>query len=58
MKNPHIETISAVDEVLSILREKWMSEKDNKKKDALFKKIDGVLDERFRLMVLRDNHAS
>jgi hypothetical protein len=48
------EVIPAVDEVLSLLREKWMGEKNDKKKAELFKKIDSVLDERFRLMKLRD----
>jgi hypothetical protein len=50
-----IEAIEAVDEVLCLLREKWMNEKDNKKKAQLFKKIDPVLDERLRLMKLRDS---
>jgi hypothetical protein len=47
--------IEAVDEVLGLLREKWMNEKDDKKKVELFKKIESVLDERLRLMKLRDN---
>jgi hypothetical protein len=47
--------IEAVDEVLSLLREKWMNEKDDKKKVKLSKKIDSVLDERLRLMKLRDS---
>jgi|694.fasta_scaffold14164_14 hypothetical protein len=47
--------IEAVDEVLSLLREKWMNEKDDKKKVELSKKIDSVLDERLRLMKLRDS---
>lgn len=53
-KKTQPEVIQAVDEVLSLLREKWMGEKDDKKKAELFKKIDSVLDERFRLMKLRD----
>jgi hypothetical protein len=55
MKNKQPEVIQAVDEVLSLLREKWMNEKDDKQKAKLFKKIESVLDERFRLMKLRDN---
>jgi hypothetical protein len=47
--------IEAVDEVLGLLREKWMNEKDDKKKVELSKKIDSVLDERLRLMKLRDS---
>ena len=54
MKKKQPEVIQAVDEVLSLLREKWMSEKNDKKKAELFKKIESVLDERFRLMKLRD----
>jgi hypothetical protein len=53
-KKKQPEVIQAVDEVLSLLREKWMGEKNDKKKAELFKKIDSVLDERFRLMKLRD----
>jgi hypothetical protein len=54
-KKTQPEVIQAVDEVLSLLREKWMGEKDDKKKAELFKKIDSVLDERLRLMKLRDS---
>lgn len=53
-KKKQPEVIQAVDEVLSLLREKWMGEKNDKKKAELFKKIESVLDERFRLMKLRD----
>lgn len=56
--NPHIKTIEAVDEVLGMLREKWMKEKDEKNKDKTMKKIDSVLDERGRLMKLRDEHEN
>lgn len=56
--NPHIKTIEAVDEVLGMLREKWMKEKDEKNKTKTMKKIDSVLDERSRLMKLRDEHEN
>ncbi len=55
MKRNNLVVIEAVDGVLRLLREKWMNEKDNKKKAQLFKKIDLVLDERLRLMKLRDS---
>jgi len=55
MKKKQPEVIEAVDEVLGLLREKWMSETDDKKKAELSKKIDSVLDERLRLMKLRDS---
>lgn len=54
MKETYTETIVAVDAVLDILRTKWMEEKDEKKKSETMKKIDTVLDERSRLMKLRD----
>jgi hypothetical protein len=54
MKKKQPVVIEAVDEVLGLLGEKWMNEKDDKKKAQLFKKIDSVLDERLRLMKLRD----
>lgn len=47
--------IQAVDEVLDLLREKLMGTKDDKKKADLMKKVDAVLDERLRLMKLRDS---
>lgn len=46
--------IQAVDEVLDLLREKLQATKDDKKKVDLMKKVDAVLDERLRLMKLRD----
>lgn len=47
--------IEAIDDVLSLLREKLINESDDKKKAQLLKKIDAVLDERLRLMKLRDS---
>lgn len=47
--------IQAVDDVLSMLRQKWIDEKNEKEKAQIFKKIDSVLEERFRLMKLRDS---
>ena len=47
--------IDAIDDVLSLLREKLINESDDKKKAQLLKKIDAVLDERLRLMKLRDS---
>jgi hypothetical protein len=54
--NIHVKTIVAIDEVLGMLREKWMSEKDDAAKSKVMTKIDSVLDERGRLMKLRDEH--
>lgn len=57
-KNPHAETIEAIDEVLTILREKYMNEKNEDGKLKIMNKIDKVLDERCRLMKLRDQHEN
>lgn len=54
--NIHVKTIIAIDEVLGMLREKWMGEKDDAAKSKVMTKIDSVLDERGRLMKLRDEH--
>ena len=55
MKKKQPLVIEAVDEVLSLLREKLIGENDNIKKAMILKKIDAVLDERLRLMKLRDS---
>lgn len=54
--NPHINTIIAVDEVLSMLREKLIASKTDKDKADVMSKINSVLDERLRLMKLRDSY--
>ena len=53
-KKQHL-VIEAIDEVLSLLREKLIGKTDNIEKAELWKKIDAVLDERLRLMKLRDS---
>jgi len=55
MKNEYIEKIAQVDEKLSILRESWM-DSQQEKKPAWMSKINAALDERSKLMKLRDEN--
>lgn len=45
--------ISDHDDVLSIMRDKWMRA-EGSDKGIWMQKIDGILDERIRLMAIRD----
>jgi hypothetical protein len=54
--NPHVKTIAEMDAVLlHSLRKSWLEAKDPKEKEKYMKKLDSALDERLRLMKLRDS---
>jgi len=46
--------IKEVDKLLDILRSGWMESKDIKEKEKYQERLNGALDERIRLMKLRD----
>lgn len=54
MKEEYQQIIEEYDKTLSMLREEWMSEKDKSKALVWIEKINQFLDERLRLMKLRD----
>jgi len=56
MSQDPIQQIAQLDETLSILRESWMDAKEEKKPEWM-NKINAKLDERSRLMKLRDANA-
>lgn len=55
MKEEYIKLIKERDVILSELREQWMKEEGLVEKEKLMRKINKQLDERLRLMNLRDN---
>jgi hypothetical protein len=57
MKSEYLKLIAECDKNLSLLRESWM-ESSVKKKSRWMGLINQALDERFRLMTLRDGKAA
>lgn len=55
MKEEYVKLIVERDSILSEQRKEWLDCKTLAEKEKWMKKINGSLDERYRLMVLRDS---
>lgn len=55
MKEEYMKLIAERDVIISELRDSWMKEENLIEKEKLMRKINKQLDERIRLMKLRDN---
>jgi len=54
MKTEYVTHIAELDKTLKMLSDMWKDEKDKKKITQFRSRIDSMLDERLRLMKLRD----
>jgi hypothetical protein len=54
MNNQYIKLIEELDKTISMTRTFWMDARTNEDKAKWYKRINELLDERFRLMGLRD----
>ena len=55
MRSEYVKLIAEQDKNLEMLREFWMGARDNGEKAKVRVRLDEALDERLRLMKIRDN---
>jgi len=58
MKNEYIKLIVEIDKVISMLRGLWLDAENSVEADKWYMKINKALEERSRLMLLRDKKRS
>lgn len=57
MQQEYVKLIKELDKVLDLTRTLWMQARDPKEKAGYLAKLNGQLDERWRLMAARDAAA-